>query len=42
MKALGYIAAHDGVWFATGSEVAHWWLEKGFSAEANAKISKVA
>jgi hypothetical protein len=33
--------SHKGVWFATGSEVAHWWLEKGFSAET-ARAVKVA
>jgi hypothetical protein len=33
--------SHKGVWFATGSEVAHWWLEKGFSA-APERVSKVA
>ncbi|MBV9586858.1 MAG: polysaccharide deacetylase family protein [Alphaproteobacteria bacterium] len=25
--ALGYIAAHDGVWFATGSEIVDAWLD---------------
>jgi hypothetical protein len=35
--------SHKGVWFASGSEVAHWWLEKGFSVEVtNEKVSKVA
>ncbi len=26
--------SHKGVWFATGSEIAEWWLKQGFSAEA--------
>ena len=41
-EIIGYMKSHKGVWFATGSEVAHWWLEKGFSGESSAKISKVA
>jgi peptidoglycan/xylan/chitin deacetylase (PgdA/CDA1 family) len=41
-EIIGYMKSHKGVWFATGSEIARWWLEHGFSAEANAKISKVA
>jgi hypothetical protein len=41
-EIIGYMKSHKGVWFATGSEIARWWLERGFSAEANAKISKVA
>jgi peptidoglycan/xylan/chitin deacetylase (PgdA/CDA1 family) len=28
-EALGYIAAHDGVWFATGEEIVRAWLESG-------------
>jgi allantoinase len=28
-EALGYIAAHDGVWFATGEEIVHHWLQSG-------------
>ena len=28
-EALGYIAAHDGVWFATGSEIMRHWLSSG-------------
>ncbi|MGZ8464783.1 MAG: hypothetical protein ACXWXT_04510, partial [Candidatus Binatia bacterium] len=39
---IGHMKSHKGVWFATGSEIAHWWLEKGYSAEVNGKISKVA
>jgi peptidoglycan/xylan/chitin deacetylase (PgdA/CDA1 family) len=40
-EIIGYMKSHKGVWFATGSEVAHWWLEKGFSAAAE-RVSKVA
>jgi allantoinase len=28
-EALSYIAAHDGVWFATGEEIVRAWLESG-------------
>ena len=28
-EALAYIAAHDGVWFATGEEIVRAWLESG-------------
>lgn len=28
-EALAYIAAHDGVWFATGSEIVQAWLNSG-------------
>jgi allantoinase len=28
-EALDYIAAHDGVWFATGEEIARAWLQSG-------------
>lgn len=30
---IQYINKHEGVWFATGSEVAEWWLKQGFSRE---------
>jgi peptidoglycan/xylan/chitin deacetylase (PgdA/CDA1 family) len=26
-RALAHIAGHDGVWLATGREIAEWWLE---------------
>jgi allantoinase len=29
VEALSYIAAHDGVWFATGEEIVRAWLESG-------------
>ena len=28
-NAVGYIAAHDGVWFATGEEIVRAWLQSG-------------
>ena len=28
-EALDYIAAHDGVWFATGEEIVQAWLQSG-------------
>jgi peptidoglycan/xylan/chitin deacetylase (PgdA/CDA1 family) len=28
-EAVSYIAAHDGVWFATGSEIVQAWLQSG-------------
>jgi peptidoglycan/xylan/chitin deacetylase (PgdA/CDA1 family) len=39
---IEHMKSHEGVWFATGSEIAKWWLENGFSAEAAAQVSKVA
>ncbi|MBI2991578.1 MAG: hypothetical protein HYY47_05510, partial [Deltaproteobacteria bacterium] len=32
-ELIQYMKKHDGVWFATGSEVAEWWLKQGFSSE---------
>jgi hypothetical protein len=31
-RALGYIAGHDDVWFATGSEIAQWYRDNGMQA----------
>lgn len=40
---IRYMKSHKGVWFATGSEIARWWLEQGFSAKsAGADFAKVA
>lgn len=40
---IGYMKSHRGIWFATGSEIAHWWLEKDFSVEpARERVTKVA
>jgi peptidoglycan/xylan/chitin deacetylase (PgdA/CDA1 family) len=30
-ELIKHMRQHEGVWFATGSEVANWWLEQGFS-----------
>lgn len=30
---IEYMKSHGGVWFATGSEIARWWLREGFSTE---------
>jgi hypothetical protein len=30
---IEYMKGHDGVWFATGIEIADWWLKQGFSAQ---------
>ncbi|HXG51743.1 MAG TPA: polysaccharide deacetylase family protein [candidate division Zixibacteria bacterium] len=38
-ELIGYMKAHAGVWFATGSEIANWWLEQGFSEK---RVTKVA
>ena len=40
-EIIQYMKSHKGVWFATGSDVAQWWLERGFSAES-ARPVKVA
>jgi peptidoglycan/xylan/chitin deacetylase (PgdA/CDA1 family) len=39
---IDHMKSHQGVWFATGSEIANWWLEKGFSADSSPRVSKVA
>lgn len=31
-ELIQYMKKHEGVWFATGSEVAEWWLKQGFSS----------
>ena len=36
---IQYIKKHEGVWFATGSEVAEWWLKQGFSREVAPQAS---
>ncbi|MFI4988265.1 MAG: hypothetical protein ACHQF3_12565, partial [Alphaproteobacteria bacterium] len=30
-RALGYIMAHDGVWQATGEEIADWYIAKALA-----------
>lgn len=36
-ELIQYMRKHQGVWFATGSEVAQWWLKQGFSMKSIAK-----
>jgi allantoinase len=31
-EALRYIAGHDGVWFATGEEIADWYYATAYDA----------
>jgi hypothetical protein len=28
---IEYMKGHEGVWFATGIEIAEWWLKQNFS-----------
>jgi hypothetical protein len=30
---IEYMKGHQGVWFATGIEIAEWWLTQGFSEQ---------
>jgi hypothetical protein len=30
---IEYMKDHEGVWFATGIEIAEWWLNQGFSEQ---------
>jgi len=41
-EMIQYMKSHEGVWFTTGSEMAEWWLEQGFSAEKPAPVRIVA
>jgi hypothetical protein len=36
---IEYMKCHEGVWFATGSEVAEWWLTQDFSQVAVPRAS---
>ena len=36
-EMIQYMKEHRGVWFATGSEIAQWWLKQGFSNESIAE-----
>lgn len=36
-EIIRYMKQREGVWFASGSEVAQWWLKQGFSASAASK-----
>ena len=42
VDALDFIAAHAGVWFATGSEVARWCLDEIFRADSAAAAPRRA
>lgn len=33
---------HEGVWFATGSEIARWWMEQGFSTKSEKELIRKA
>ncbi len=32
-EMIEYMKGHEGVWFATGIEIAEWWLKQGFSEQ---------
>jgi peptidoglycan/xylan/chitin deacetylase (PgdA/CDA1 family) len=32
-EMIEYMKGHQGVWFATGIEIAEWWLKQGFSEQ---------
>ncbi|HEX2385990.1 MAG TPA: polysaccharide deacetylase family protein [Candidatus Binatia bacterium] len=38
-QLIQYMKSHEGVWFATGTEVAEWWLKQGFSAKPQARAA---
>ncbi len=39
---IQHMKSREGVWFATGSEIAEWWLKQGFSAESIAAPGRKA
>lgn len=39
-ELIGYMRKQEGVWFATGSEIAQWWLKQGFSVASRTERSK--
>jgi peptidoglycan/xylan/chitin deacetylase (PgdA/CDA1 family) len=41
-EMIEYMKNHQGVWFATGLQVAEWWVTQGFSAKSSAAIRAVA
>jgi peptidoglycan/xylan/chitin deacetylase (PgdA/CDA1 family) len=41
-EMIEYMKSHEGVWFATGIEVADWWLKQGFSNREAAPIRAAA
>jgi hypothetical protein len=32
-EMIEYMKGHEGVWFATGIEIADWWLKQDFSEQ---------
>lgn len=41
-EMVEYMKAHDGVWFATGLEVAEWWIDQDFSTEKQVTLRAAA
>ena len=41
-EMIEYTKSHEGVWFATGSEIAEWWVKQGFSAQQATPIRAAA
>jgi len=41
-EIIRYMKQCDGVWFATGSEVAEWWPKQGFPASTAPKARVAA
>jgi peptidoglycan/xylan/chitin deacetylase (PgdA/CDA1 family) len=41
-EMIEYMKSHEGVWFATGSEIAEWWVKQGFSAQQATPIRAAA
>ena len=39
---IEYMKSHEGVWFATGNEIAEWWVKQGFSAHQATPIRAAA
>jgi hypothetical protein len=38
-QLIQYMKSREGVWFATGTEVAEWWLKQGFSSQPQARAA---
>jgi hypothetical protein len=38
-QLIEYMKQREGVWFATGSEIAAWWLKQGFSSQPQARAA---
>jgi peptidoglycan-N-acetylglucosamine deacetylase len=38
-EIIQYMKKRDGVWFATGTEVAEWWLQQGFSRKQERAVA---